>query len=147
MNLQKIIIGTLFVSFAFMVMATLWGDSITSYDLNVSIDNPTMNFSRSYDKINDTYKLVSEMKNKTISSELGEGQSIFDTIFKSAFVGLRVIFAPITLTVDAFSLINTILDDLASVIGIPSFIIDFFITALLTIGVFSLIYLVTGRKD
>lgn len=129
MRLEQMIVGVALFGFIILSGVLLIGDVNESYGKNMSTDD----FSEVYYTINESYNVAELQKNRTFGSDITT-EDAFDSALRGSFSAARQ-------TKNTFTIINDVLNAIAIRLAIPTYVVTFFITAILAIVVFALIYL------
>ena len=144
MKLEQLFIGLLKFSLFMVGGALIFNDLHTTYELtsDVSVFNGTTGESSDsvFDVIKDINKTTSELQGKIITDDEGfSAIAAVDALFGGAYTAVKLIGS-------SFSLVNAIIGQVSSTIGLPPFIgATIFIIMVLAV-VFTIIYLMFRFK-
>ena len=131
MKLEAFLIG--FVIFSVFVVGGVFimADINVNYNGIIEDNLSTSEFNNTYNTIDEMYNISQAQKEQVIGAEISE-QNVADTSYKGTFSAIRLVRS-------TFKLLGNIINDLARVVGIPSFFIKFAITALTIAIIFGII--------
>lgn len=129
-KLQNIVYGLLLFSLILATGVLMIGDINENYNAGIGTDD----YSPVYDTINDTYDLGQSMKNDTVTNADFTTAEDWEGSVQGAYKSGRTMK-------DTFSIIGDIINTVAEGIGVPTFMVQFAITALTVTITFGLIYL------
>ena len=130
-----------FIVFTLIIFAGvgLITDVNTSYNVSIGQESAfNTTYSRAQSMYNDTYDAGIEMKGKVVDADISE-DTTENSMFKGAFSALR------TLT-NLFGIVGGVVNDIGSVIGVPTVFINLAIISFLIILSMAIIYLVFRFK-
>lgn len=134
-RLDKFALGFIVFSFFAVGFFTIFNSMDAGYDADIDISE----FENSYNKINDTFTMSNSMKDDTLYSEIEGGEATIDSATKNSLTAIKNIFS-------LPSLISSMMHDFAQAVGISPVIIDFAMVALITMLVFSIVYMIFRFK-
>jgi len=130
---DKMLIGFVLFSIIFVSGSLIANDLSHTYD--VPLDSGQ--FNDTFNKIDEMYNITSEMKNNTFASELEGDEKTIDSMYAGTFGTVRLVK-------DSFSLIGSLINQIALVIGIPAWMTTMFMIILTILIVWGVIYFVRG---
>ncbi len=126
-----------FILFALIIFAGVGIISDVNSNYNTSMGNEeafNTTYTRAEKIYNDTYETSSSMKTKVADADISE-DTTENSMFKGAFSAIRS-------SIGIFGIVGGLVNDIGSVLGIPSVFINLGISAFLIILTMTLIYLV-----
>ena len=139
LRLENYVLGSIVFIIIIIAGMGIITDVNTNYNTSMGQEaafNTT--FSRANQMYNDTYDTGLEMKGKVVDADITE-DTTENSMFKGAFSALR------SLT-NLFSIVGGLVNDIGSVLGIPTVFINLGIISFLVILSFAIIYLVFRFK-
>jgi len=139
MKLEAFLIG--FVIFSAFIVGGVFimADLNNNYSDIMTENISTSNFNGTYNVIDEMYNLSQDQKDQVIGAELSD-TNIAETSYKGTFSAIRLVS-------NTFKLLGNIINDLANIVGIPSFFVKFALTALTIAIIFAIIGIVLRFKE
>lgn len=110
----------------------VFGNVINNYDVNV---NNSELFGDVYNKINETYELSQDMKNKTLGAEVEGSDQSWESLIKGGYGATRIVK-------QSFELVGSILEAIIGKLGVPTMFFHAAMSALTIAIIFAVIYMV-----
>ena len=126
--------GAIFTSFILVTCIGLYASQINIYDLNFTVDGEGVNFTGVYDKINESYDLVGDIKDSTMDTEMESGDQVIDSGFRGGVKAVRLAYGSV-------GIVGAILNAVTGQLGLFAWILTFFVTIISGMFIFGLIYM------
>jgi len=137
MRLDNFLLGVLLASVFIVGGSLIFGDTINTYGLNTTTEDA--GFNNVYDTINETYDISMDMKSSTLDAETEGSDESWESLVKGAYGAVRLVR-------NSFILSDDMLHAVSKHLGVPEFIVDAAIIAILILIIFAIIYLVFRFK-
>lgn len=132
MRLHEYILAALIISFVIVSGTLIIANVGDEYGVDTS--STTDKFGAVYDRINETYGIAEDINNDVLNSSI-DGAAPWESMIIGSYAAVK-------LTKNSFELLGDMLSAVAKEMGVPAFVLQFAITALMIMILFAIIYLV-----
>lgn len=133
MRLDHFVLSTIVFSLVVVTCVYWIGDTNAEY-ANNGVNMSSARFTNVYNTINESYYIGESMKNQSIDADISEDDTL-ESMTRGTYSAIRRVK-------NTFTLYGDLSYAISSEIGIPTYIVDFGITAILVIVVFGIIFLI-----
>jgi hypothetical protein len=139
MKIESFIMG--FVIFSLFIVSGVFiiHDVNQNYEGVIDSNLSTSEFGDTYNTIDKMYNISQDQSSAVLGGEL-ESTDITESSYKGTLTAVRLVRG-------TFELVGNIMQDISSVLGIPSFIIKFALTALSIAVIFAVITIILRFKQ
>lgn len=136
LKLDQYIISILIFSFFIIGSVFILGDISLNYDVEMNTDE----FNSSYNTMDDMFDISQDMKDDVMNADVEGGLASAESMIKGSYNAIRIIGR-------SFAIVDNIIQEVAKSIGVPEYIIQFFLVLVSLSVIFSIIFLVMRLRS